>query len=1488
LRYLGGTIQIEPRVHIIFWGSNFNEGTGASLRTQLLKFYNGLTASSEQGILTQYFGQTTNMNSQVAVDSYTDTRVPAPSNVTANTVEEEISYAITAHQWQAQRGVENQFDVITAPGSTYDSTFAGHYCAFHNVDAAGDVYSFVPYAGDEPFKEGHHCTWYGNGNTINATSVMASHEYAESATDPLWDTSPGWNNLQGFEIADICATPGEKLANEAFVQGWYDDHQNKCSTGDSNPPHVLALSDAPTGVGQHEATIHATINPEGLTTTYYFEYGTTEAYGTRIPASGEFSAGSARANVEVQQALTGLQLEQPYHYRVVATNSNGTTDSEDQTAIPSKWKRQAPPREGSWGEDWLNNVACATTTSCMAVGYYYNAGNYALAYRLSGGHWAQTPVPLAEGESRLQLFGVSCTTASSCTAVGRSEVAKHLLPFVVHWNGSAWSKQSLALPSEFVDGELYGVSCPAPEECMAVGTAKTSAGVWVGYSERLMGATWTPVAIPTASESTLEEVRSVSCTAANFCMASGWYNSGSGAKPFSELWNGSVWSLQTRSGYGYFYGMTCVSSEFCMAAGGDFSNPLEETWNGQKWTKVTTATLPDLVGGYFSGISCSSQTSCAAVGGGWSKLETNPAVTLAETWDGSAWKEQTTPRDSERARNELEGVSCTAIGACTAVGWSEASGPPESIVETRPLQLATGTYSTSFGSLGAGNGQLNRPAGVAVDPIGNVWVADRENNRIEKFNEKGEYLGQFGSKGSGNGQFNKPQSIAVAKDGNGNEVLWVTDAENNRVQEFNEKGEYLRQFGSEGSGQGQFTEPWGIAVSPEGNIWVSDSRYYRIEEFNSSGGFIREVHGTGHGGSGPAEFFHPTGIAIDGEGDVWVVDCRNNRVQELSSTGAYISQFGTEGSGEGQLSEPTGIAIKSSGDLLVADARNHRVAEFTPAGESVTQFGSQGSGAGQFSEPDGIALGRGGSEFISDPVNARVEKWYQPALPEATAPTATSIKGKEATLNGLVNPSGQATTYRFEYGTTTNYGTSAPIPGGSAGSGTEAVAEQTTITGLSLATTYHYRLVAESSAGTTRSEDKTFTTLGATSFQLTAMPVTDPFNATTSVVSNFGSNWSVLGWASGKGEDRATGWGPTSTYPSINGAFFNPVVNGAGAPIAAVATMATSPGGGERSFSLWLDMTSPGGSRSGYQLTFTSTATNLFNITLSKWVAGSQTILASKQSNSFSNGNSLALVDSGGTVSAWTETGSGFSEVLKAQDSTYEGGNVGVEGVGNVTRLNNFKTGALQEPAANMNAALQALPVNDSFATSESPLSDGGAFAALSWANGSSGHNTGRVAGGWGPYDAYSTINGAFWQQASFADSGSGDAVSALLTHSPEGTSRYFSLWLNMPSPGSTRSGYELRFTETSFGLYEATLSKWQSGTKTVLASTFSYSLPLSSQFALADKAGTVSAWTKTGSEYTQLLSAADTTYTSGYSGLEGSGNITRLKEFRSGPLAPF
>ena len=194
------------------------------------------------------------------------------------------------------------------------------------------------------------------------------------------------------------------------------------------------------------------------------------------------------------------------------------------------------------------------------------------------------------------------------------------------------------------------------------------------------------------------------------------------------------------------------------------------------------------------------------------------------------------------------------------------------------------------------------------------------------------------------------------------------------------------------------------------------------------------------------------------------------------------------------------------------------------------------------------------------------------------------------------------------------------------------------------------------------------------------------------------------------------------------------------------------------------------------------------------------------------------------------------------------------------------------------------LSVIEAFSREENPLSGGGKWTRLSWAN-----YPGRVAGsgttgGWGPSEAFPTINGAYWNPTSYRDEGSGAAVAATLSVSPANAERWFSLWLNMSEPGLVESGYELRFTQTATAnTYNVTLSKWVSGMRTVLATASSYAFAPQSSFALVDTGGTVSAWIDSGSGFTQLLYAGDATYSSGYTGIEGAGNITRIRNFKAG-----
>jgi prepilin-type N-terminal cleavage/methylation domain-containing protein len=166
--------------------------------------------------------------------------------------------------------------------------------------------------------------------------------------------------------------------------------------------------------------------------------------------------------------------------------------------------------------------------------------------------------------------------------------------------------------------------------------------------------------------------------------------------------------------------------------------------------------------------------------------------------------------------------------------------------------------------------------------------------------------------------------------GTSGQNIWVGDMNNKRVEEFSLSGKYLSQFGTPGSGNGQFDflipQAFAIslalpilpAISSNGTIWVTDMGNYRVEEFSSAGIYESQLgcsSGACSAGSSNGQFTNPSGIAIDASGNIWVADMGNNRVEEFSSAGTYKGQLGcssgacSAGSSNGQFNSPWGITI---------------------------------------------------------------------------------------------------------------------------------------------------------------------------------------------------------------------------------------------------------------------------------------------------------------------------------------------------------------------------------------------------------------------------------------------------------------------------------------------------------------------------------------------------------------------------------------------------
>ena len=283
-----------------------------------------------------------------------------------------------------------------------------------------------------------------------------------------------------------------------------------------------------------------------------------------------------------------------------------------------------------------------------------------------------------------------------------------------------------------------------------------------------------------------------------------------------------------------------------------------------------------------------------------------------------------------------------------------------------------------FTSQGQFISELGAPqhARITIDERGYYYVCGGEydsggallNPRVEKYTLDGEFVLRWGSQGNGNGEFSNPVGLAI--DSNSN--VYVVDALNHRIQKFTSEGQFITKWGSQGSGAGQFDEPFGIAVNKRDKVLVVDKNNHCIQTFSSNGQFISKW---GSEGSDDGQFLYPHGIAVDDEGNVYVSEGGNHRIQKFTSEGIFITQWGESGRGDGQFSEPIGMALDANGNLFVADLGSNRVQKFSSDGRYLNQWGSGGISNGRFYEPTGIEVDDSGYIYVADSENNRIQKF---------------------------------------------------------------------------------------------------------------------------------------------------------------------------------------------------------------------------------------------------------------------------------------------------------------------------------------------------------------------------------------------------------------------------------------------------------------------------------------------------------------------------------
>ena len=349
----------------------------------------------------------------------------------------------------------------------------------------------------------------------------------------------------------------------------------------------------------------------------------------------------------------------------------------------------------------LLGVSCTAATACTAVGFTSNSAgtSLTLAERWNGSSWSLQSALNPSGATYAFLSGVSCTSATACTAVGYyGNSSGTELPLAEVWNGTSWSIQSVPSPSGATFGMLLDVACTSSASCVAVGNYGGKNVTEQALAESWNGTAWSVKTTATPSGATVSSLASVSCASAATCMGVGSYFNKSGSEfTLAEAWNGTAWSVSSTpnpsgSVFPMLSGVSCTLSTACTAVGSYFNSStqvsLAERWNGTTWSIQSTPNPSGAKLTVLNDVSCISATSCTAVGNSFGTVHS----TLAESWNGTSWSTQSTPNPAN-ANNSLLQVSCvTASGGCFAVGFSaNAAGTNTG--------LALGYYGSTYGWL---------------------------------------------------------------------------------------------------------------------------------------------------------------------------------------------------------------------------------------------------------------------------------------------------------------------------------------------------------------------------------------------------------------------------------------------------------------------------------------------------------------------------------------------------------------------------------------------------------------------------------------------------------------------------------------------------------------------------------------------------------------------------------------------------------------------
>ena len=266
-------------------------------------------------------------------------------------------------------------------------------------------------------------------------------------------------------------------------------------------------------------------------------------------------------------------------------------------------------------------------------------------------------------------------------------------------------------------------------------------------------------------------------------------------------------------------------------------------------------------------------------------------------------------------------------------------------------------------------GQFNIAQQIAVDDERNIYVADTNNSKIQKFTNDGEFLSSWGTHGIKDGEFQSPVGIAIYENN-----VYVVDDKRNDIQKFDSTGNLILKWGGFGIEDGQFNIPKGITIDSNGTVYVADSENHRVQKFTSDGEFLASF---GTYGSSDGKLKTPFDVAVY-ENFVYVSDPGNYKIEKFALDGTFLQSFDYRFGGHS--AKPSGLTTDPDGNIYFADTINYRIVKINSNGMTLKIFGYIGIGNGKFIEPKDLVLDNHGYLYVLDSTVSLIQKFSTPIV----------------------------------------------------------------------------------------------------------------------------------------------------------------------------------------------------------------------------------------------------------------------------------------------------------------------------------------------------------------------------------------------------------------------------------------------------------------------------------------------------------------------------